>query len=53
MGSNQTSWLNHFRANEVELVEVFPAGADYSGTISARFTPSSGCGESALIIWLR
>ncbi len=53
VGSNQTSWLNHFRANEVELVEVFPAGADYSGTISARFTPSSGCGESALIIWLR
>lgn len=51
--ANQAAWINHFRANEVELVEVFPKNSDYSGTIAARFTPSSGCGASALIIWLR
>lgn len=47
------SWLNHFRASEVELVEVWPRGADNSGTLQYRFPPSSGCASTGLVIWLK
>lgn len=50
-------WLNFFRANEVELLEIYTPGSDNSRTICGRFPPSSGCScppePSAIVIWLR
>lgn len=52
-GPRTVSWLSHFLSSEVELVEVYPVDADLSGTLRDRFPTSTGCGTSALIIWLR
>lgn len=50
-------WLGFFRANEVELVEVYPVGSENSRTFCGRFPPSSGCScppdPSGIVIWLR
>lgn len=50
-------WLGFFRANEVELVEVYPVGTENSRTFCGRFPPSSGCScppdPSGIVIWLR
>lgn len=49
-------WLGFFRANEVELVEIYPVGSDNSRTLCGRFPPSSGCAcppePSGIVIWL-
>jgi hypothetical protein len=49
-------WLSFFRANEVELVEIYPVGSDNSRTLCGRFPPSSGCAcppePSGIVIWL-
>lgn len=51
------SWVHHFRADEVEMVELYPQDADPSRTLCGRFTTSSGCScppeASGLVIWLR
>jgi len=52
-GPRSVAWLSHFRASDVELVEVYPEGSDNSRTLFGRFPPSSGCGESGLVIWLK
>jgi hypothetical protein len=49
--SGAGGWLNHFRANEIEMVEVYLS--DLSGTLANRFPSSSGCSSSGLVIWLR
>lgn len=50
-------WLNFFRANEVELLEIYPPGSENSRTVCGRFPPSSGCTcppiPSAIVVWLR
>jgi hypothetical protein len=50
-------WLGFFRANEVELVEVYPAGSETSRTFCGRFQPSTGCScppdPSGIVLWLR
>lgn len=50
-------WLSFFRANEVELLEIYTEGSEYSRTVCGRFPPSSGCScpptPSAIVIWLR
>lgn len=49
--------LQHFRANEVERVEIFPPGTDRSRTLCSRFPPSSGCAcppeTGGIVIWLK
>lgn len=51
------SWLSHFRADEVELVEIYPIGTENSRTLCGRFSMSSGCGcppdPSGIVLWLR
>lgn len=37
------SWLSFFRADEVEMVEIYPEGSEQSRTLCGRFSPSSGC----------
>lgn len=53
---NTGGWLSFFRANEVELVEIYPVGSEYSRTLCGRFPPSSGCAcppePSGIVIWL-
>jgi hypothetical protein len=53
----RASWLSHFRADEVELVEIYPQDSDASRTLCQRFTASSGCScppeASGVVIWLR
>jgi hypothetical protein len=53
----QGGWLNFFRANEVELLEIYTEGSENSRTVCGRFPPSSGCTcpplPSAIVIWLR
>ena len=50
-------WLGFFRANEVELVEIYPVGSETSRTFCGRFPPSSGCScppePSGIVLWLR
>ena len=50
-------WLNHFRANEVEMVELYQQGHENSRTLCQRFPPSSGCGcppdPAGIVIWLK
>lgn len=50
-------WLDFFRANEVELLEIYTEGSENSRTICGRFQASSGCScppePSAIVIWLR
>lgn len=50
-------WLNFFRANEVELLEIYTPDSENSRTVCGRFPPSSGCAcppmPSAIVIWLR
>ena len=58
VGSRQTGgWLNFFRANEVEMVELYTPGSEISRTVCNRFQASSGCScppePSAIVIWLR
>jgi len=51
------AWLDFFRANEVELLEIYAPGSEMSQSVCGRFPPSSGCScpppPSAIIIWLR
>jgi hypothetical protein len=51
------SWIRHFRANEVEMVELYPQETDASRTLCQRFPTSSGCScppeASGVVIWLR
>lgn len=50
-------WLNHFRANEVEMVELYERGSETSRTMCQRFPPSSGCAcppdPAGIVIWLK
>lgn len=50
-------WLIHFRADEVEMVEIYPPDTEHSRTLCGRFPPSSGCScppePSGVVIWLR
>lgn len=50
-------WLNHFRANEVEMVELYEQGHEVSRTLCQRFPPSSGCAcppdPAGVVIWLK
>ncbi|HRN52457.1 MAG TPA: carboxypeptidase regulatory-like domain-containing protein [Gemmatimonadaceae bacterium] len=50
-------WLNHFRANEVEMVELYERGHENSRTMCQRFPPSSGCAcppdPAGIVIWLK
>jgi hypothetical protein len=50
-------WLSFFRANEVEMIELYTEGSENSRTVCGRFQASSGCScppePSALVIWLR
>jgi hypothetical protein len=52
-----SGWLNFFRANEVEMLEIYAPGSENSRTVCGRFPPSSGCScppdPSAIVIWLR
>jgi len=52
----QTNLLAFFRASEVELVEVYPAGTENSRTLCGRFPPSSGCScppePAGVVVWL-
>lgn len=51
------TWLNHFRANEVEMVELYERGHETSRTLCQRFSASSGCGcppdPAGIVIWLK
>lgn len=51
------NWLSFFRASDVEMVEIFPPGADNSRTLCGRFPPSSGCScppePAGIVIWLK
>ncbi len=51
------SWLEFFRADEVEMVEIFPEGTDNSRTLCGRFPPSTGCScppdPAGVVVWLR
>ena len=49
-----------FRADEVELIEVYPEETEHSGTLCSRLGHSSACGcppykfnPPTLVIWLR
>ena len=50
-------WLNHFRANEVEMVELYEQGHENSRTMCNRFPSGSGCScppdPAGIVIWLR
>lgn len=50
-------WLAYFRADEVEMVEIYPEGSENSRTLCARFRPSSGCScppePAGVVIWLK
>ncbi len=50
-------WLEFFRADEVEMVEIYPEGTENSRTLCGRFPPSSGCScppePAGIVIWLR
>ncbi|MBX3134476.1 MAG: carboxypeptidase regulatory-like domain-containing protein [Gemmatimonadaceae bacterium] len=50
-------WLNFFRANEVEMVEIYPEGSENSRSLCSRFPPSSGCAcppePSGIVVWLK
>lgn len=52
-----TNLLGFFRASDVELVEIFPAGAENSRTLCGRFPPSTGCScppdPAGVVVWLR
>lgn len=56
-GAGTGGWLNFFRANEVEMVEIYPEGTDNSRTLCGRFPPSSGCAcppePSGIVVWLK
>jgi hypothetical protein len=51
------NWLTFFRASDVELVEIFPEGADNSRTLCGRFPASSGCScppePAGIVVWLK
>ncbi len=51
------TWLSYFRADEVEMVEVYPEGSENSRTLCGRFQPSSACScppePAGIIVWLR
>jgi len=55
--ANPVSWLSYFRANEVEMVELYPEGTEHSRTLCGRFPPSTGCAcppdPAGIVIWLR
>lgn len=55
--TNGSDMLNFLRASEVELVEIFPEGADNSRTLCGRFPPSSGCAcppePAGIVVWLK
>lgn len=55
--STTGGWLNHFRANEVELVELYLQGSENSRTLCNRFPPSTGCScppdPAGMVIWLK
>lgn len=55
--ANTGGWLNHFRANEVEMVELYERGHETSRTMCQRFPPSSGCAcppdPAGIVIWLK
>jgi hypothetical protein len=57
-GSGGTGgWLNFFRANEVELVELYTENSENSRTLCNRFPPSSGCAcppnPAGIVVWLK
>lgn len=56
-GGGTGGWLNFFRANEVELVELYTPGSENSRTLCNRFPPSSGCAcppdPAGIVIWLK
>jgi hypothetical protein len=56
-GAGTGGWLNFFRANEVEMVEIYPEGTDNSRSLCGRFPPSSGCAcppePSGIVVWLK
>jgi Carboxypeptidase regulatory-like domain len=55
--TNGSDMLGFLRASEVELVEIFPEGADNSRTLCGRFPPSSGCScppePAGIVVWLK
>lgn len=55
--SGTGGWLSFFRANEVEMLEIYTEGSDNSRTLCGRFPVSSGCScppePSGIVIWLR
>lgn len=55
--SGTGGWLSFFRANEVEMLELYTEGSDNSRTLCGRFPASSGCScppePSGIVIWLR
>ncbi len=55
--SQPGGWLNFFRANEVEMLELYTPGSENSRTLCGRFPASSGCScppePSGIVIWLR
>jgi len=55
--SRAGGWLNHFRANEVEMVELYEPGSENSRTMCQRFPPSTGCScppePAGIVIWLK
>ena len=60
---NKGGWLRSFYADEVEMVEVYVANTDYSGTLCSRFSHGSGCAcgpppgylisPPTVVIWLK
>lgn len=60
---NNGGWLRTFYADEVEMVEVYVANTDYSGTLCGRFSYGSGCScgpppsflisPPTVVIWLK
>jgi len=55
--TNGSDMLGFLRASEVELVEIFPEGADNSRTLCGRFPQSSGCScppePAGIVVWLK
>jgi hypothetical protein len=60
ISENIVGWLRSFYADEVEMLEVYASGTDYSRTLCARFGAGSGCScppymisPPTVVIWLR
>jgi hypothetical protein len=57
MSGFRGGWLDFFKADEVEMVEIYPEGTENSRTLCGRFPPSSGCAcppdPAGIVIWLR